>query len=187
VRERWAQALFVPSALALILGTAAAAEKRVPPPLPVMTGRGFSGVIFPAAQARSDRIDQPEARDYWTPSPTDVAEMESRLRSALLRQRDADDRLQGRSKGAARDVHTFRSHHIGQILEHLAAYRRQYVGIVVQGEKRFLVNCFPGDPLQHPSWRQQFVDVDDGGVDYWRIQYQIDRKRFLEVDINSDA
>jgi hypothetical protein len=179
--------IFVPSALAMILWTVTAAERLLPPPLPVLTGRGFTGVVFPAAQARSERIDQPEARDYWTPSPADVAEMESRLRSALVRQRDADDRLQGRSKGARRDVHVFRSHHIGQILEHLAAYRRQYVGIVVQGEKRLFVNCFRGDPQQHASWRQQLVDVDDGGFYYWRIQYQVDRKRFLEVDINSDA
>jgi len=179
--------LFVPSALALILWTAAAAERPLPPPLPVLTGRGFTGVVFPAAQARGERIDQPEARDYWTPSPADVAEMESRLPSALVRQRHADDRLQGRSTGARRDLHVFRSHHIGQILDHLAAYRRQYVGIVVQGEKRLFVNCFRAAPQQHASWRQHLVDVDDGGLYYWRIQYQVDRKRFLEVDINSDA
>jgi hypothetical protein len=179
--------LFVPIALGSILGTATVAESGSTAPLPVLTGRDFSGVIFPAAQARSERIDQPEARDYWTPSPADVTEMESRLRGALARQRDADDRLQGRSKGARRDVHAFRSHHIGEILEHLAAYRRQYVGIVVQGERRIFVNCFRADPQQHPSWREQLVDVDDGGVYYWRIQYQIDRKRFLEIDINGDA
>jgi len=179
--------VFVPSALAMILWTATAAEAPLSPPLPVLTGRGFTGVVFPAAQARRERIDQPEARDYWTPSAADVAEMESRLRSALVRQRHADDRQQGRSKGGWRDLHVFRSHHIGQILEHLAAYRRQYVGIVVQGEKRLFVNCFRGDPQRHSSWRQQLVDVDDGGLDYWRIQYRVDRKRFLEVDINSDA
>jgi hypothetical protein len=179
--------VFVPSVLAVTVWTATAAERPLPPPLPVLTGRGFTGVIFPAAQARSEGIDQPEARDYWTPSPADVAEMESRLRSALVRQRDADDRLQGRSTGARRDLHVFRSHHIGQILEHLAAYRRQYVGTVVQGEKRLFVNCFRGDPQQHPAWRQRLVDVDDGGFYYWRIQYQVDRKRFLEVDINSDS
>jgi hypothetical protein len=179
--------VFAPSTLAMILWTATAAEKPLPPPLPVLTGRGFTGVVFPAAQARSERIDQREARDYWTPSPADVVEMESRLRSALVRQRHADDRLQGRSKGARRDLHFFRSHHIGQILEHLAAYRRQYVGIVVNGEKRLFVNCFRGDPQQHSSWRQQFVYVDDGGFYYWRIQYQVDRKLFLEIDINSDS
>jgi hypothetical protein len=178
---------FVPSALAIILGTPTAAERLQPPPLPILTGRGFAGVVFPAAQARSERIDQPEARDYWTPSAADVEAMESRLRSALVRQRRGDERLQGRAKGAWRDVHVFRSHHIGQILAHLAAYRRQYVGIVVQGEKRLFVNCFRGDPQQHASWRQQLVDVDDGGFNYWRIQYQVDRKRFLQIDINSDA
>jgi len=151
--------LSVPSALALILWTAVAAEKGLPPPLPVLTGRGYTGVVFPAAQARRAGIDQPEARDYWTPSPADVAEMESRLPSALLRQRHEDNRLQGRAKGALRDVHAFRSHHLGQILEHLTAYRRQYVGIVVQGERRLFVNCFRGDPQQHPSWRQQLIDV----------------------------
>src|SRR4051812_22739069 len=109
-------AAFVPSAVAIILGTATAAESLLPPPLPILTGRDFAGVIFPAAQARSARIDQPEARDYWTPSAADVEAMESRLRSALVRQRRADERLQGRSKGAWRDVHVFRSHHIGQIL-----------------------------------------------------------------------
>jgi len=113
--------------------------------------------------------------------------MESRLPSALVRQRHADDRLQGRSTGARRDLHVFRSHHIGQILDHLAAYRRQYVGIVVQGEKRLFVNCFRAAPQQHASWRQHLVDVDDGGLDYWRIQYQVDRKRFMEIDINSDG
>jgi hypothetical protein len=179
--------LLAPSALVLILSAATAAERPLPPPLPVVTGRDFTGVVFPAAQARSERIDQPEARDYWTPSPADVAEMESRLASALVRQRDADDRLQGRSKGARRDLHVFRSHHIGQIIEHLAAYRRQYVGIVVRGERRLFVNCFRADPEQHASWRQRLVDVDDGGLNYWRIQYQVDRKRFLEIDINSDA
>jgi hypothetical protein len=179
--------LFVPSALAAILSTATAAERPLPPPLPVLTGQGFTGVVFPAAQARRERIAQPEAGDYWTPSAADVAEMESRLRSALVRQRQADDRRQGRSKGGWRDLHVFRSHHIGEILEHLAAYRRQYVGIVVQGEKRLFVNCFRGDPEEHASWRQQLVDVDDGGSSYWRIQYRVDRKRFLAVDINSDA
>lgn len=179
--------VFVPGALAMILSTATAVERPLSPPLPVLTGQGFTGVVFPAAQARRERIDQPEARDYWTPSAADVAEMESRLRSALVRQRHADDRLQGGSKGGRRDLHAFRSHHIGQILEHLAAYRRQYVGIVVAGEKRLFVNCFRGDPQQHPSWRQQLVDVDDGGLYYWRIQYQVDRKRFLEVEINGDA
>jgi hypothetical protein len=179
--------VFVPSALAMILWTATAAERPISPPLPILTGRGFTGVVFPAALARRERIDQPEAQDYWTPSAADVAEMESRLRSALVRQRHADERLRARSKGGWRDVHVFRSHHIGQILDHLAAYRRQYVGIVVEGEKRLYVNCFRGDPEQHSSWRQQLVDVDDGGSYYWRIQYQVDRKRFLEVDINSDA
>ncbi len=179
--------LFVPSALALILGTATAAELRVVPPLPVLTGPGFTGVIFPAAQARSARIDEPEARDYWTPSSADVAEMESRLRGALEQQRKADNRLQRRAKGARRDLHIFRSHHIDRIVDNLSAYRRQYVGIVVQGEKRLFVNCFRASPQEHSSWRQQFVDVDDGGSAYWRIQYQVDRKRFLEIDINSDA
>ena len=80
--------LFVPSALAMILWTAAA-ERPSSPTLPILTGRAFTGVVFPAAQARRERIDQPEARDYWTPSAADVAEMESRLRSALMRQRRA--------------------------------------------------------------------------------------------------
>ncbi len=179
--------VIVESALAIILWAATGAATPLPPPLPVLTGPGFTGVVFPAAQARSERIGQPDARDYWTPSPADVVEMESRLRSALVQQRRADDRLQGRSQGARGDLHAFRSHHIGQILEHLAEYRRQYVGIVARGEKRLLVNCFRSDPQQHPSWRQQLVDVDDGGFYYWRIQYQVDRKRFLEVDINSDS
>ena len=52
---------------------------------------------------------------------------------------------------------------IGEIQQGLRQSRRQYVGLVIQGEKQILVNAFPKD--QTLPWKRQFIEVSDGARD----------------------
>jgi hypothetical protein len=65
---------------------------------------------------------------------------------------------------------------IALIREHTREYRVQFVGQHRNGKKIILCNFFPAqfpeqkqDPFSY--WRQQLVEVMDGGFWFWRIEY----------------
>src|SRR5262249_15044871 len=76
-------------------------------------GADFEGVIFPAAmRAFSSRF--PKGVRYWTPSESEVLAAEKELIPFLSRSNDA---------------------RVKEILEKIRTYKRQYVGVLINGHK----------------------------------------------------
>jgi hypothetical protein len=131
-------------------------------------GDRFLGAIIPADRVDDQNYFFGDWDGFWTPSANDVGSLEEGLASALT---DA---------GCDPYIH-----------EHLASYRRQYVGVIVDGRRRILVNAFrfweDEEPESHYYWLHQYVFVNDGGHYYWRIQFDMHTKRYLEFDQNGYA
>jgi hypothetical protein len=119
----------------------------------------YTGVIFSENRAREfSFLFDGSSYAFWKPSVEDVARAEACIRQVLVSVReDPDD---------------YRSEHAAFILENLEQYRRQYVGIAVEGEKRIWVNTFFDDGL-FPDWMREPVYVLDGGNHFWQIEYHL--------------
>jgi hypothetical protein len=131
---------------------------------------------------------------YWEPTSDVIEVIEANLRPALENER-SKYREMAHAAGADDDSvewATGATSALNEILDHYSGYRRQYLGIVVTGGvKRVLVSSFPaavnGAPDEFPNWREKWVDVDDGGSEFWRIEYEIGSGSFVGFDVNASA
>jgi hypothetical protein len=147
--------------------------------LPVVTIRGTRGVVLPSTVARRDlSLLRKDVEDYWVPSEDDVGELEASLRDAV-KTRLAEATREPPS--AARDADVSALTHIG---EHLGEYVRQYAGIVVNGNRRVLVNAFPEDTY---CYRDQLIVIRDGGAWFWTIQYDVKLHQFLHWGLTGNS
>ena len=112
----------------------------------------------------------------WSPNPTQIGELESRLPAAL----EAVTLERGSDYGQSR------------------GFRRQYVGLIVGRHKIVYVNAFPsgmGGPERRPSangrqefdWRRDAVLVCDGGPAFFGVEYDPATKRFSHFAFNGIA
>jgi hypothetical protein len=153
---------------------------------------GARGVIFDpscsASFAPEMRLYDDDVVGYWPPPLAVIDLLEAGLRPALesgrskpesvaLMPSDPEDRAE-----AAWGI----SGAIEEILAHFRDYRRQYAGIVVRGgARRVLVNSFREDVRgEFPNWNTVWVEVDDGGASFWRIEYDVGSGRFLGFEMN---
>jgi hypothetical protein len=160
-----------------------------------------SGVIFDAT-CTQDVADYLRARtgagasDYFAPSVEQVRALELRLRSALERGRAEPETLLpiAGDREQRADMRWGVRGALDEILAHYARYRRQYAGVVLTGGvRRVLASPFPearaGERDEFPDWTTRWLGdaVDDGGADYWRIQYDVSSERFSAFDVNGSA
>ena len=119
----------------------------------------YTGVIFSKSAASEWNFLFDEATtEFWEPSGDDVSRAEECIRR-FLAAAPHDPNLKDHEKEDAAFV-----------LENLEAYRRQYVGIDVDGEKRIWCNAFISYD-SYPDWQSAPVYVLDGGNSYWEIEY----------------
>jgi hypothetical protein len=119
----------------------------------------YTGVIVSEAGASEFRyLFEQASTTFWGPSGNDVSKTEECIRQFLVAAQD-DPKLDAYQKESA-----------AFILESLAEYRRQYVGILVDGEKRIWCNSFRHDNPR-VDWTRIPVDVDGGGPNFWQIEY----------------
>jgi hypothetical protein len=97
---------------------------------------------------------------FWEPSTNDVAGAEECIREFLVSLQDNPQ------------LDTYQQENLAFIVENLVKYRRQYLGVVFDGEKRIWVNAFFSD-TSFPDWERVPVDVDGGGRNYWQIEYDL--------------
>lgn len=127
----------------------------------------FEGVIFAGASAEqmglktiiSETID-----DYWTPSRDDVLAFEQHL--GLYLQQAAPQTYPGP-------------------LRDLSKYRRQYVGILVKGQRVIFANFFC--TTDDTDWKHEFVFVLDGGSCYFEVKYDVQTGVFYDLSIHGEA
>lgn len=130
---------------------------------------GYTGVIVSEEGASAFRylFDQ-ASTTFWEPSSDDIAEAENCIRQFLVSAQDG-----------------YQQESVAFILENLGQYRRQYVGIVVDGEKRIWCNLFFSDSF--PNWQRVPVDVDDGGRHFWQIEYILSKDECINFYLHGEA
>jgi hypothetical protein len=103
------------------------------------------------------------ATEFWTPTKDDVLAAENQIEAYLKK----DSKF-----------------HTSNLWRKLPEYKRQYVGIVVNGHKRIFCNFFC---WSHRSLDDKPVFVFDGGECFFRIQYDLDDKQCYDFNANGYA
>lgn len=73
------------------------------------------------------------------------------------------------------------------VLENFDSYCRQYIGIIIRGEKRIFCNAALGPPESKLNWKSEPIIVMDGGAGYWDIQYVPSNSKCLEFSTHGEA
>ena len=176
-RTSWPTMLWLCTLVFALVGCSAVSTSptaTVAPSPPVGTNQlivtdSFEGVIFAGASAKEMDLEaiigfHETIDDYWTPSRDDVLAFEQRL----------GPYLQGAAPqtgpGALRD---------------LDKYRRQYVGILANGQRVifaiFFCNGYDTD------WQHEIVYVIDGGSCYFEVKYDVQTGAFYDLSIHGEA
>ena len=131
----------------------------------MVSGEGYEGVIVPADQVGDfmQGLTGMPVQGSWTPTPEQIATLESKLPSYL---KDAP--------GAVADLH-----------ERVGGYQRQYAGYVMEGRALILVNAFCSIP--GINWTSQPVFVADGGDCFFTVSYESASGLFADLRINGEA
>jgi hypothetical protein len=135
----------------------------------------YTGVVFTKNGAtKFGRRFESVSTGFWEPSIDDVSKAEECIRRFLSSVQD-DPRFDSYQKEA-----------VAYILENLEKYRRQYVGIVVDAEKRIWCNVFFFKP-PGPEWQRYLVDVDGGGRHYWQIEYVLLKDECINFHVHGES
>jgi hypothetical protein len=111
---------------------------------------------------------------FWEPSTDDISRAEKCTRQFLV--------------SVHRDpkLDAYQKENVAFILENLEKYRRQYVGIVVDGEKRIWCNSFLSED-SFPEWKRVPVDVDGGGRSFWQIEYILLKDECIDFHVHGES
>jgi hypothetical protein len=147
--------------------------------LPIVKGVGFEGVVLPAKAAKAvlcqcNRESLGLASGYWTPTSSELSQLEARLPDYLRAHR-----------------HTARPDQ----WRNLGAYLRQYLGIERADRRLIYVNVLGGalfSPARRVShrraiehvWRSTAFVICDGGPDFFGAEYDVASQRFTRIDFN---
>jgi hypothetical protein len=135
----------------------------------------YTGVIVSENGVSEFRylFDEASTR-FWEPSIDDVSSAEECIGRFLVSAQQ-DPKLD-----------TYQKESAAFILENLEKYRRQYVGVVVDGEKRIWCNLFFSDD-SFPEWKRIPVDVDGGGNRFWQIDYIVPEDECIRFSVHGES
>jgi hypothetical protein len=120
---------------------------------------GYTGVIISKNGASEfGYLFDGDSTEFWAPSINDVSRAEECIRQFLVFAQQNST------------LDPYQKENPAYILRNLEKYRRQYVGIVVDGEKRIWINSFFSDD-SFPNWTRSPVYLLDGGNHFWQIEY----------------
>jgi hypothetical protein len=128
-----------------------------------------SGVIFSAEHVERSGADRVLGLTppYWTPSPEQIALLESQLKPYLGRVTQPKAKV---------------------IAARLGSYSRQYFGYSDGGKRWIFVNGFCEGPWKkEDTWRDKVVLVIDGGSCFFKVRYDPSRSQFEQLQINGEA
>lgn len=160
-----------------IVATVMSCSKDASRSTTALPAEGTRSTVLPESAAQllahpCSRSGPPRFGKSWRPTRADIQALESRLdRISLLR-----------SAGLIR----------GEQIENPSRYHRQYVGIVVGERKLIYLNAFcekPEDVVvrQGGDWRQNPIDVCDGGDCFWSAVYDPNSGEFSDLQVNGIA
>lgn len=128
----------------------------------------FEGVIFSQEEAEQMGLGPmlgSSISGYWTPDWDQVQALEDRLGPYL--QHAAPQTYPGP-------------------LRPLNEYSRQYMGLLVNGQRVIFANFFC-NPLDHDNWQRDYVLVMDGGSCYFEIKYDVQTGALYDLSIHGES
>ena len=125
----------------------------------------FEGVIFNDQMAQDSSLQflRNNIDGFWIPTEDDVLQLEAGLATYLQQNAEPE--------------HT-------RIWQELADYKRQYVGIVQDGQPSIYTNFFCAE---FDNWEDTLVDVDDGGDCFFQVQYSVEQDQFFDLQVHGEA
>lgn len=139
-----------------------------------VNAEGQAAVIAEKDAKRFSIILPLNVTGFWIPSAGDVEKM-NRAVVKYLEARLADRELSADEREKAK-----------QVRAGFGSCWRQYVGIVVDGEKRIFCNA-GGSGGSPEHFKTEPIVVLDGGAAFWRIQYIPAADRCVSFNANGEA
>jgi hypothetical protein len=133
---------------------------------------GKKGVIVTQAFLRTSGLS---AEGFWKPKRSQLKEIERALPIFLRKEKESRPSLA----------------ELSQVVALAPKYRRQYVGMILNGRKVIWINCIPRkpddgvDPFE--KWNSELVDVSDGGPNFWGVVYDTERHSFDKLIVNGSG
>ena len=152
-------------ALALASSLACSKDRKPCPP-----DNGPDYTLLPAVQVRQMTGDlRYTATPTWTPTTTEVREMETIIERLLREECSRISRSQTVMK--------------------LAFYYRQYAAVLRDNRRVLFINAFNKAELRHAhgnvcDWRSQVVRIADGGVAFFLAAYVVESRKFGYFSFN---
>jgi len=149
----------------------------------LIESRNFKGAIFPKMYD-IPLTENPSIEKRFTPTKEEIVELENQLRSQI-KMINKNKPNQGK--------------HYGPIIhKRLKRYDRQYIGFIDQYGQRviqvnFIWNGYSiGDFIRgfekpDESWKTEWQMWLDGGSYYWNLKYIIDKREFVDFQVNGVA
>jgi hypothetical protein len=133
----------------------------------------YTGVIFSMDGASEfGFLFDVSSTEFWEPSVDDISRAEECIRQFLA--------------SVQQDPNAYQKEDAAFILENLGKYRRQYVGIVVDGEKHIWINSFFSEE-SFSNWTRDPVYVLDGGNHFWEIEYVLPKDECIKFHVHGEA
>ena len=138
-------------------------------PLPVVHLRWGDSVIFPSVFGdrfllQCSRSTLGKGDSYWAPVDADVEKAE-----AIFSQYRKLNRPTAELLLAWPDLRT---------------YHRQVVGVVRGGKKTLYSNFLPSDGIGKDDWRQQPLQLCDGGPSYFGVEIDLEASAVAHIDFD---
>jgi len=134
------------------------------------------GVIVPAASVPPGAPTPAYEGASWTPTRSDVHLLEGRLPEFL--RRAAKQVPPNAGLGLAPTTAQIRD-----LSARLRQFRRQYIGVTIEGHRRVRMSAFPASGF--PEWRERLVVVLGGGCSFWRTDFDVETAQFVGLGCNS--
>ena len=129
---------------------------------------GEQWVAFSAEHASQSGLNEwlfPDDAEYWSTNATDILAVEDGVTTFL----------QENESAFFTDI---------PVWQRLNEYKRQYIGVILDGKKIIYANFFCSD---QPDWKENFVLVMDGGACYFQFNFDPNTGEFFELQVNGEA
>jgi hypothetical protein len=118
------------------------------------------GIILPVKDKHDVLLNDGKPEEVWQPSEAAVKKAEPEILEFIKKNNPG-------------------------IFKNIAKYRCQYIGITVKGKKRIYCNFFRYD--DQAGWKKSMIIVDDGGDNYFQLEYDLDTEKCLNWKVNGEA